>query len=50
MATKKEIINHFINTMDITAQMEYGEFGYDTCTKEQQREIIEYLFDLDLIH
>ena len=49
MATRKEIVKHFIMSMDIEAQMNFGEFGYDTCTQEQKEQIIEHLFEMDLI-
>ena len=49
MATRKEIINHFIMSMDVVAQEQFGEFGYDTCTNEQKIDIIDHLIDLDLI-
>ena len=49
MATRKEIINHFIISMDVVAQEQFGEFGYDTCTNEQKIDIIDHLIDLDLI-
>ena len=33
----------FINEMDSLAQNYYGEFGYDTCSQEVKKRIIEYL-------
>ena len=49
MATKKEIINHFIMSMDVLAQEQFGEFGYDNCTNGEKKEIIEQLFEMGLI-
>tara|TARA_S200000501_G_C20323144_1_gene525346 strand:+ start:398 stop:529 length:132 start_codon:yes stop_codon:yes gene_type:complete len=34
--------------MDIYAQMEFAEFGYDTCDDEQKLEIIKAILNNDL--
>ena len=49
MATKKEIINHIHMSMDVFAQEQFGEFGYDTCTSKEKMEIIEMLIDQEII-
>ena len=49
MTTRKEIVTHFIMSMDVIAQEQFGEFGYDTCSENEKYEIIDHLFDLDLI-
>ena len=49
MATRKEIVDHFKMSMDVIAQEQFGEFGYDTCTNDEKIQIIDHLIDLDLI-
>ena len=49
MTNRKEVVSHFIMSMDVIAQEQFGEFGYDTCTQEQKKEIIDHLIDLNLI-
>ena len=49
MTNRKEIVSHFIMSMDVIAQEQFGEFGYDTCTQEQKEQIIDHLIDLNLI-
>jgi hypothetical protein len=36
-------------TLDVLAQEKYGEFGYTTCTCDQQKEIIIEMVERNLV-
>jgi len=39
--TIKEHSKWLLQTMDITAELLFGEFGYDTCSNSQKLEIMQ---------
>lgn len=36
-------------TLDVLAQEKYGEFGYATCSHEEQKQIIEEMVERNLV-
>ena len=47
--TSKEDSMYLWNTLNVFAQSYYGEFGFATCTEEQQKEICLNIVEEGLI-